>query len=175
MADEIRDISPAGALAKAHADAHAGEARASLLVPEWGADQGRPLVLYWRPFTLADHARCFGSGEKADARALGQVVYHKAEDREGRRAFAELNDLHVLTYVADQMVVRRIATAIMRAPSISEMVKKLEGDAVRMAAFRLADMLGQTIDQVEQLSLAKFHETLAFYELKKKQEDQAQP
>lgn len=151
-----------------------GDHRASLPVPEWG-DEGRPLLVYWKPWTLADHARCYGgvADKKIDARVMGEVVFNKAENAKGERLFSEPLDLHILQAQSDQSVVSRIAAAIMMAPTVTDAVAALQNDSRRRTMFYLADKLGKSIDEIELWSVKQFNETIAFYEVKRREEKNA--
>lgn len=157
---------------KAHYEHYLGDGRPSLAVAEWGEDLGngavRPLIVYWTPLTLADHARAFAvePGGAADARAYAKIVFAKAEDAAGNRLFSEPGDLDILARQADQSVVMRLALAIMAAPAMSEAVEALEADRLRMAMHALADRLGRTIDEIGEMSVTSFRETLAWHQVK---------
>ena len=158
---------------KAHYATYLGDGRPLLEIPEWGEDLGngqlRPLAVYWEPFTLGDHARCFAvePGAAADERAFAKVVFNKAQDAAGNRLFSEPVDLHILENQADREVVRRLAQAITAAPAVSEMVEKLRDDGLRMTMHAVADRLGKTIEEIEGMSVKAFRETLAYHQVKK--------
>lgn len=169
-------LSPAAARAKAHYAGYLGDNRQHIAVPEWGDDLGageiRPLIIYWKPLTLAERARAFAveAGSTADTRANAKLVFFKAEDAAGKRLFSEPADLHVLQAEAVEGIVLSIASAMAMPPSVSEAVEKLRGNAFRVTMFQVADRLGKTIEEIEQMSVAAFTETLAFYKLKEEQE-----
>ncbi len=160
--------SSAAALARAHYERFCGAGRASLVVPEWG-EEDAPLVVYWSPFTLGDHVRVFGAEDKKrDAGVYAWVLARKAEDAGGKKLFAEQEDLHILKHQADGQIVRRVAEAIMTAPSVQEFADRLKTDSLRMAMHALADRLGKTIAEIEAMTVAEFRETVAYHDVRKK-------
>lgn len=152
--------------------AYTAAGRGSLAVPEWGDDFGgdneRPLVVHWKPYTLADDDKAWTRASRDGSlyrlvsnEGYAAVVCHKAEDAAGNRLFDDFTDLPVLMGRTDKAVVQRVAQAIMASPGEQEFADRLERDGLRMNMFRVAERLGKTIEEIEALPMAKFIETLA--------------
>lgn len=154
---------------RAHYARFTGDGRQSLVVPEWGEDDS-PLVIYWDPFTLADHIRIFGPDKPSDVGAFAEVVHRKAQTRDGKPLFVEEEDKFILRRMADASVVKRIADAIMTSPTVEEHAQRLRDDALRMAMHALADRLQKTIGEIEAMPVSEFRETLAFHTVRKERE-----
>lgn len=80
-------------------------------VPEWGED-GSPLLLYYRPMTLAEKRPIFPKLQKNDLEALADIVVRKALDADGERVFS-IEHKRGLMQRADSDVVARIGQAMM--------------------------------------------------------------
>jgi len=160
-------LSPAGERVKRHYQQFCGDGRRSIVVPEWSDEDGPAFVIYWKPFTVGDHIRFFGGEGKTDSGVYSKLVVYKAEHLDGKKIFAELEDASVLRIQADFSVVRRIAEEIMTSPTIQEFAAKLRDDAMLMTLHGLADRLGKTVEELEQMSVAAFRQTLAFHQVRK--------
>lgn len=100
----------------------------SIEVPEWGepadGDQpGKPLVVYWKPITLAEKQRLQAVGEADGYIArLADCLILKAVDADGKKLFT-LADKHALRHLVDPDVVARVVLKMMASPGVQEMGK----------------------------------------------------
>lgn len=94
-------------------------------VPEWAGDDGRPLLIYAKPLTLADKQKlrhlALNGGE---LEVLAQTLIMKAEDECGGRLFT-VADKHALMHSVDPDVLARVASHITR-PRTEEEFEALE-------------------------------------------------
>lgn len=95
--------------------------RNSILVPEWGDDNG-PLKVTWTPMTAREHRKVVGEERERTARVLINCVILKAEDGDGKRLFKE-EDRAVLTECVDLRIISRIASAIFADKKIEDLEK----------------------------------------------------
>lgn len=92
-------------------------------VPEWGDEDGKPLIIYASPLTLSDKQRLHDIAEKEGYVArLASVLVMKACDAEGKKLFT-IADKRDFMHSADSEVIARVVTEIMRAPTVEEAVK----------------------------------------------------
>ena len=89
-------------------------------VPEWGDENG-PAFIYAEPCTLADKGKIKKRSEKDEIDALAYILILKAQDAQGNKLFT-LEDKHALKTKVDPDVLSRIASEMMRAPSIEQML-----------------------------------------------------
>jgi len=105
--------------AKAH---FAGFGIQQLEVPEWGED-GKPLIVYWKPMTLAEKQRLATVGEQDGYLArLADCLILKGLDAEGKKLFT-LEHKHALRHSVDPDVLARIVTRMMAAPAAGDLGK----------------------------------------------------
>jgi hypothetical protein len=94
----------------------------SVEVPEWG-EEGKPLVIYWKPITLQEKQRLATVGmEQGMVVRLVEALIIKALDAEGNKLF-DLADKATLLRRADPEVVARIVTQMMASPGVKELGK----------------------------------------------------
>jgi hypothetical protein len=91
-------------------------------VAEWG-EEGKPLVIYSSPITLAEKRNLFKGAKNDDIGVLVDVIVLKAKDAEGNKIF-KLDDKQVLLNNADTNVIARVSTEILSAVSYEEAEKK---------------------------------------------------
>ncbi len=90
----------------------------------WGED-GKPLVIYFAPMTLAEKQRMLTIGETDGYVArLADVLIMKAMDAEGKKLFT-IADKHILRNKADPDELARIVREMMSSPSVDDMGKGL--------------------------------------------------
>jgi hypothetical protein len=104
--------------AKQHYDALG---RNSILVPEWGDDNG-PLKVTWTPMTALEHRKILGEEGGRSAKVLISTVILKAQDADGNRLFKE-EDRAALQSMVDLRIITRIANAIFADKSIEDLEK----------------------------------------------------
>ena len=76
--------------------------------------RGESLEVWWSPWTLGDMDRVFEGvtpGGALTPKQAARVVALKAEDRDGKRLFADVEEIEVLNEV-DPALVYKVATAI---------------------------------------------------------------
>lgn len=91
-------------------------------VPEWGED-GKPLVVYWKPITLEEKQRLQTIGERDGYVArLADALIMKAIDANGAKLFT-LDDKFALRHGVDPDVMARLVIQMMASPGAKEMGK----------------------------------------------------
>ena len=94
----------------------------SLEVPEWG-EEDRPLVVYWKPMTIAEKQTLHTVGERDGYVArLVDCLIMKALDSDGKKLFT-LENKHSLRHSVDPDVIARIVHRMMASPGVQEMGK----------------------------------------------------
>lgn len=94
----------------------------SLEVPEWKIDdQGKPLVVYWKPLTLAEREKLFAGGE-LKLTSYADVLVAKALDQEGNKMFT-LEDAPKLRNHVESGIIQRIALQILATPRLEDVEK----------------------------------------------------
>ena len=91
-------------------------------VAEWG-EEGKPLIIYCSPFTLAEKRNLFKGAKNDDLGVLVDAIVLKARDGEGNKLF-KLDDKQVLLNNADANVIARVATEMLAGISYEEAEKK---------------------------------------------------
>jgi hypothetical protein len=92
-------------------------------VPEWGED-GKPLVMYVKPTTLAEKATLYQIGEDHGmAQKNAHNIVMKALNAQGEKLFS-IEDKHALMHEADAGVVLRVVLEINAAPTPEQIEKK---------------------------------------------------
>lgn len=98
-------------------------------VPEWGED-GKPLVVYFRPMTLAEKQKLMTIGEREGYVArLADALVMKAMDAQGKKLFT-IEDKQALRNQVDPDVLARVVRDMMASPSEEEMGKDSSGTAI---------------------------------------------
>lgn len=94
----------------------------SIEVPEWGED-GKPLVIYFAPMTLADKQKLMTIGERDGYVArLADALIMKAMDAEGKKLFT-VGDKQALRHQVDPDVLARVVRDMMAGPTEEDMGK----------------------------------------------------
>jgi len=91
-------------------------------VAEWG-EEGKPLVIFCKPFTMAEKRNLFKGARNDDISVLVDVLHLKSLDEEGNKIF-KLDDKKTLLMKADPDVVARVATEMLSGESYEDIVKK---------------------------------------------------
>ena len=91
-------------------------------VAEWG-EEGKPLVIYCNPFTLAEKRNLFKGARNDDLGVLVDVIVLKARDEEGNKMF-KLDDKKVLLNNADPEIIASVATQMLNSVNSEEAEKK---------------------------------------------------
>ena len=91
-------------------------------VAEWG-EEGKPLVIYCNPFTLAEKRNLFKGARTDDLAVLVDAIVLKAKDEEGNKLF-KLDDKKVLMNSADPEVIARVSTEMLNTVSLEDAEKK---------------------------------------------------
>jgi len=91
-------------------------------VAEWG-EEGKPLVIYSKPFTLAEKRNLFKNAKNDDLAVLVDAIVLKALDAEGNKIF-KLDDKKTLLNNADPDVIATVATQMLNSTTSEEAEKK---------------------------------------------------
>jgi hypothetical protein len=91
-------------------------------VAEWG-EEGNPLEIYSKPFTLAEKRNLFKNAKNDDLAVLVDAIVLKAKDSDGNKIF-KLDDKKVLLNNADPDIIARVATEMLNSVNIEEAEKK---------------------------------------------------
>ena len=91
-------------------------------VAEWG-EEGKPLVIYSKPFTLAEKRNLFKNAKNDDLAVLVDAIVLKALDAEGNKIF-KLDDKKTLLNNADPDVIATVATQMLNSTTPEEAEKK---------------------------------------------------
>jgi hypothetical protein len=88
----------------------------------WG-EEGKPLLIYFSPMTLAEKQRLLTIGEEQGYVArLADALIMKALDADGKKLFT-IEDKHALRNQADPDELARIVREMMSSPSVDDMGK----------------------------------------------------
>lgn len=109
--------------ARAH---FSGLATNSVEVPEWG-EAGKPLVIHWQPWTLAERDAVYQKAEQAGLGLFARALVAKALDENGKRLFAEADFAQLSREVSSDVIVR-VGTIIWGTPA---MTKQSVGEAAK--------------------------------------------
>ena len=91
-------------------------------VAEWG-EEGKSLMIYSKPFTLAEKRNLFKGAKNDDLGVLVDAIVLKARDGEGNKIF-KLDDKKTLLNNADPEVIARVATQMLNPIPYEEAEKK---------------------------------------------------
>lgn len=93
-------------------------------VPEWGTEEGGPLVIFSKPMTLEEKQRLLNVGEREGRlMMLVETLVMKALNADGSRMF-QIDAKKELKISADPDVLARVALEITRSLSPEELEKK---------------------------------------------------
>lgn len=91
-------------------------------VPEWG-EEGKPLVIYFKPITLGEKQRLMTLGEREGYIArLADALVMKALDADGKKLFT-IEHMPALRNSVDPDVLSRVVARMMASPSADDMGK----------------------------------------------------
>jgi len=91
-------------------------------VAEWG-EEGKPLIIYSKPFTLAEKRNLFKGARNDDLAVLVDAIVLKAIDDQGNKIF-KLDDKKTLLNNADPDIVATVATQMLNTVSFEDAEKK---------------------------------------------------
>jgi len=91
-------------------------------VAEWG-EEGKPLVIYCSPFSMAEKRNLFKGAKQDDLSVLVDALMLKSRDADGNKVF-KLDDKQVLLNKADPEVIARVATEMLNTIPFEEAEKK---------------------------------------------------
>lgn len=92
-------------------------------VPEWPDADGRPLVIYCRPMTMADKQKIANAaGRDGHVAMLAHTLLIKAEDSQGNKLFT-IEHKHDLMNRADPEVVARIVIEMNKVATVEDQEK----------------------------------------------------
>ena len=91
-------------------------------VAEWG-EEGKPLIIYSKPFTLAEKRNLFKGARNDDLAVLVDAIVLKAIDEQGNKIF-KLDDKKTLLNNADPDIVATVATQMLNTISFEDAEKK---------------------------------------------------
>jgi hypothetical protein len=98
----------------------------SIEVPEWGED-GKPLVIYYTPMTLAEKQRLdYALEREGRVGRLADALIMKALDAQGKPLYT-VADKKALREEVDPDVLARVVVRMMTTPSIEDMEKNSKG------------------------------------------------
>lgn len=106
--------------AKAHFDAQEIKV---IEVPEWGDDDGSPLLIYCKPLTLAEMKKLQMYAKSDDVELMAYCLIHRALDGEGNKLF-DLGDKHALLNNVDRDVLAKVAAELMSSSNYEDELKK---------------------------------------------------
>ena len=92
-------------------------------VPEWGDDEGNPLVIFVSPLTLHETSTLFQLSKSDEMEMLAQAIILKSLDEEGKKHF-NIGDKLFLMNNCDRDVVVRVAGEIMGTMDVGKAKKK---------------------------------------------------
>tara|TARA_B100000780_G_scaffold274409_1_gene239399 strand:+ start:362 stop:700 length:339 start_codon:yes stop_codon:yes gene_type:complete len=92
-------------------------------VPEWGDEEGSPLMVYCKPITLAETSKFMKLAQDDDVQLLAYVLIHKALDESGDKLFT-IADKKILLERVDRDVLIRVSSEMMNNISQDEVKKK---------------------------------------------------
>lgn len=96
----------------------------SIEVPEAADEDGKPLVIYWSPLTLAEKKKLTDKATSiTDVGLLADVVILKAMDKDGKKLFSLEDKLDIMHKVSSD-VIQTIATSIFDSTPIETLKKK---------------------------------------------------
>jgi len=81
-------------------------------VPEWGDDEGNPLVIYSKPLTLQETSKLFRLSKEDDLTMMAYILIYKALDENGEKIFS-LEDKNILLNKVSREVLVRVASEMM--------------------------------------------------------------
>jgi len=91
-------------------------------VAEWG-EEGKPLVIYCKPFTMAEKRNLFKGARTDDLSVLVDAIVLKAKDANGDKLF-KIDDKKTLMNSADPEIIARVATEMLNSISYEDAEKK---------------------------------------------------
>jgi hypothetical protein len=91
-------------------------------VAEWG-EEGKPLEIYAKPFTLAEKRNLFKNAKNDDLAVLVDAIVLKALDGDGKKIF-KLDDKKTLLNSADPDVIANVATKMLNTVTPEDAEKK---------------------------------------------------
>jgi hypothetical protein len=92
-------------------------------VPEWGDEEGNPLLIYAKPLTLAEQSKIVKYAKDDEVSLMAYTLIFKGLDKEGNKLF-DLNDKQDLMNNVDRLVLARISAEIMDYGTIDDHRKK---------------------------------------------------
>jgi hypothetical protein len=92
-------------------------------VAEWG-EEGQPLVIYSKPFSLGEKRGLFKNAKNDDLGVLVDVIVLKAKDAKMVDKIFKLDDKLTLLNSADPEVIARVATEMLNTVTYEEAEKK---------------------------------------------------
>jgi len=93
-------------------------------VPEWPDADGKPLLIYVQPFTLAEKAKLASHAENGSSvELLAYTLILKARNGEGEKLFT-LEHKHKLMHSVDPDVLARVVREMSRPRTPDELEKK---------------------------------------------------
>jgi hypothetical protein len=106
--------------AKAHFDAQEIKV---IEVPEWGDDDGNPLLIYCKPLTLADMKKLQAFAKSDDVELMAYCLIYRALDGDGNKIF-DLSDKNALMNNVDREVLTKVAAELMSSSKYEDELKK---------------------------------------------------
>lgn len=91
-------------------------------VAEWG-EEGKPLEIYCKPFTMAEKRNLFKGARTDDLSVLVDAIVLKAKDANGEKLF-KIDDKKALMNSADPEIIARVATEMLNSISYEDAEKK---------------------------------------------------
>jgi len=91
-------------------------------VAEWG-EEGTPLIIYSKPFNLAEKRNLFKGARQDDLGVLVDAIMLKARDKDGNKLF-KLEDKQTLLNNADPEIIASVATQMLNTISFEDAEKK---------------------------------------------------
>jgi len=123
-------------------------------VPEWGEDD-KALKIYSKPLTLAETSKLYKMSKEDDLTMMAYVLIYKALDENGDKLF-DLADKNALLNNVDRDYGSRTHWGH---------EKKLIKDTNLYVQYALAEKLGKTLQEIQQISVQEYQGWIAYLEL----------
>jgi len=94
------------------------QAIAEVEVPEWGTEE-EPLVIYFKPFTLAEQKRLYSMAKDDNMEMLAYTLILKALNKEGEKLFG-MGDKMTLMNQVDPYVLARVVNSITASSAVED-------------------------------------------------------
>lgn len=133
-------------------------------VPEWADDNGQPLKIFAKPLTLAETSKLYKMSKEDDLTMMAYVLIYKALDDNGDKMF-ELSDKMSLLHNVDRRSLSKDSNRYNGFSFCGGSKKKLLEDSELFAQYALADRLGKTLSELQEITIREFNGWMAYLEV----------